>query len=313
MYIYKLADAAASKITVTSTATSLFDLIDTAGGSVSDLPGNLNAVDITVEDGDVRMLMDGNTPTSANGVLLSSGNVYMLRGVPLTKMQLIRVGGSNVTCSVQVGVSESGENSSASAFDVTLEASGITIGGVEAQGMTAHDAADSDNPQKIGGRASDSQIAAVAANDRTDAIFNLYGEQVMAGFDWASFFLAVGERDPIDRKCLLTSYSYSNVPNATPQTIEFEMQGFSDFSVHIEKTGGTDTFDVDYLASNEGTATTDDWIDITAGMTFVGGSATTDHIATPTIKFTPKAVQIEITTAGGSNDADFNVFIYKKY
>ena len=138
-------------------------------------------------------------------------------------------------------------------------------------------------------------------------------EQVMAGFDWASFFLAVGERDPIDRKCLLTSYSYSNVPNATPQTIEFEMQGFSDFSVHIEKTGGTDTFDVDYLASNEGTATTDDWIDITAGMTFVGGSATTDHIATPTIKFTPKAVQIEITTAGGSNDADFNVFIYKKY
>jgi len=136
MYINKLADAAASLITVTSTATGLYDLIDTAGASASDLKTkNLNAVDISVEDGDVRMLMDGNTPTGANGMLLSSGNTYYYRGVPLSKMKLIRVT-ANVACSVQVGKSESGENTSSSAHEVTLEAGDITIGNVDVNSPT---------------------------------------------------------------------------------------------------------------------------------------------------------------------------------
>jgi hypothetical protein len=130
MYIQKLADAAASLITVTSTATSLYDLIDTAGGSNSELgTKNLNAVDISVEDGDVRMLMDGNTPTTTEGMLLSSGNTYYLRGVPLSKMLLVRVSG-DVACSVQVGKSELGENTSSSAHAVTLEVGTVEIGDV---------------------------------------------------------------------------------------------------------------------------------------------------------------------------------------
>jgi len=131
MYIYKLYNAAASKITVTGTATTLLSLIDTAGGAASSLPGYLNAVDLVIEDGDVRMLFDGNTPTATNGILLSSGMIYSFRGVPLSQMRLIRVSG-NVACSVQVGKSEIGENSSAAPFDIKLEASSVVIGGVTA-------------------------------------------------------------------------------------------------------------------------------------------------------------------------------------
>lgn len=110
MYIHKLPNAAASKLTVTSTATSLYDLITTAAGQANGLDGRLNAIDITVEDNDIRVLFDGNTPTAANGLLLADPILYKFRGVPLTQMKLIRVGGADVACSVQVGVSAIGES-----------------------------------------------------------------------------------------------------------------------------------------------------------------------------------------------------------
>jgi hypothetical protein len=120
MYIVKLPNAAASLISVTATATSIYSLIDTAASSAAGLDGRNNAIDINVEDGDIRILFDGNTPTASNGILLSSGTIYQFRGVPLTQMQLIRVGGSNVSCSVQVGRSDASETSNAAAYAVTI-------------------------------------------------------------------------------------------------------------------------------------------------------------------------------------------------
>jgi hypothetical protein len=86
---------------------------------------------LVVEDGDIRILYDGNTPTDTNGRLLSSGNVYYERGVPLNQVKLIRVSG-NVVCSVEVGRSDISESSSSSAYNVTLEASSVVIGDVVA-------------------------------------------------------------------------------------------------------------------------------------------------------------------------------------
>jgi len=123
MYIQKLANAAASKITITTTATSLLDLIATAGSAAHGVPGTSNAFDIMLEDGDVRMLMDGNTPTSSNGLLLKSGGIYSFRNVPLTKVMLIRVSG-DVAASVQVGQS------------AETEASGVGIGGTVSGSIT---------------------------------------------------------------------------------------------------------------------------------------------------------------------------------
>lgn len=103
MLIYKLPNAAASTVTVTNTAQNLFDLIDTAAGSNNNVPKDANAAILIAEGADVRYLADGNTPTASEGFLLPADEARVIKGYPLTKMQLIRVGGSNVSVSVIVG------------------------------------------------------------------------------------------------------------------------------------------------------------------------------------------------------------------
>lgn len=106
MYIVKLPNAAAHKLTVTGTATSLFSLITTAAGQDADLEGRLNAIMLNVEDGDIRVLFDGNNPTATEGLLLARGEKATFTGVPLSKMKLIRAGSADVTISVEVGLSD---------------------------------------------------------------------------------------------------------------------------------------------------------------------------------------------------------------
>src|SRR5437764_14620241 len=110
MHIYPRKNANSSVVAVTNTATLLSALLDTAGSTTHNLPIGLNAVDLTPEDGDVRMLADGNTPTSTKGVLLKQGVSYRFRGLKVSDIQLIRTGSSNVAMSVQVGYAEVGES-----------------------------------------------------------------------------------------------------------------------------------------------------------------------------------------------------------
>lgn len=88
------------------------------------------------------------------------------------------------------------------------------------------------------------------------------------------------------------------------------MEGYTGWSIHVEKTGGTDTFDTDYFVSNEDALSTADWLEITP--TFASGSASADHIAHPASEMLrTKAVKLKFTTADGGDDADFQVFIYR--
>lgn len=134
MYIYKHQNAAGSKITVTATATNIFDLINTAASTSLPNAGfptkDSNAINLNPENGDIRYLMDGNTPTATNGILVKNGERMMLRNIPLKHMQLIRVTG-DVTCSVEIGRSDVGEASS----------SGVTssTGGGAATDVNIHD------------------------------------------------------------------------------------------------------------------------------------------------------------------------------
>jgi hypothetical protein len=63
--------------------------------------------------------------------------------------------------------------------------SGVDIGDVDVTsavitgGAVAHDAADSGNPIKTGGRAVNAEIAAVANNDRVDSVHDLTGKQIV--------------------------------------------------------------------------------------------------------------------------------------
>ena len=103
MIEHKLPNAAAHVLTITSTATSLLDLIDTAGGSAAGLPNYLNEIEI-YNDGDyeVGYLSDGNTPTAANSTPIAVGEKVTIKA-NISKIQLIRREASDGTVYVRVG------------------------------------------------------------------------------------------------------------------------------------------------------------------------------------------------------------------
>jgi len=127
-----------TKVTVTSTATLMYTLMDTASSTknarqyYSDRFAN--ALIINPEDGDIRYLVKG-TPTASVGILISSGSKEYIPGVELDEIKLIRVGSSDVAVTVVPYRSEPGESPANVAYDVTLEASSITIGDVQIQGL----------------------------------------------------------------------------------------------------------------------------------------------------------------------------------
>ena len=110
MKFYPPQSAAASKIVVPATATSLYALINTAGSTTNPragFPADTNAVLIAVETNDCRVLF-GSTPTATNGFLLTAGSIYPFYGVELEQMNLIRTAGDS-TCSVMLGYADRGD------------------------------------------------------------------------------------------------------------------------------------------------------------------------------------------------------------
>ncbi len=105
MIEYKLPNAAAHRISVTGTAATLEALINTAAGSASNLPTTLNAWEIAPENGDVRYLSDGNTPTATEGNKVENGVILGRDGIPVKKVKLISTTGT-VVCTVRVGWKE---------------------------------------------------------------------------------------------------------------------------------------------------------------------------------------------------------------
>ncbi|MEW6126730.1 MAG: hypothetical protein AB1757_06805 [Acidobacteriota bacterium] len=124
MIYYALQNANSSVIAVTGTATLLKSLLDTAGSVTHVFPDSLNGVDLYVEDGDIRVLFDDQTPTASKGILLKKGVYYHFRHVDLFKMRLIRTGSSNVAVGVQIGFSSPEEITTSSnvAFASELQA-----------------------------------------------------------------------------------------------------------------------------------------------------------------------------------------------
>lgn len=121
MELNPLLNANASVIAVTTSAVLLQTLLDTASGSANVFRPHLDAVDLFIEDGDVRILYDGNTPTASKGILLKRGGMYRLRRTPVSMMRLISATGSNVAVSVQIGRSEAQEPSSVGFVPYLLE------------------------------------------------------------------------------------------------------------------------------------------------------------------------------------------------
>lgn len=126
---FPLKNANASVVTVTNTATLLTALLNTAGGDLPVLPTSLNAVNLVAENGDIRYLADGNTPTATKGILLKSGAVARLRGVDIDAIMLIRVGATSVSVGVEVGIADVGDGDSSDQGENPAGYSNITATG----------------------------------------------------------------------------------------------------------------------------------------------------------------------------------------
>ena len=135
MLPFQLSNANASVISVGATAQTLKALIDTAAGAQQNYTARrqLDAVDIVAEDGDIRVLYDGNTPTASKGILIREGMTFCIRHVLLDNIKLISVLGST-SCSIQIGESEGSETT---ALTGGGGGSGSSAGGASAAGAGA--------------------------------------------------------------------------------------------------------------------------------------------------------------------------------
>jgi len=131
--------------------------------------------------------------------------------------------------------------------------------------------------------------------------------------------VATLEGAPVYTRYVPDASVLTNVPNATPdETIFIDMDGYHGCSIHVEKTGGTDTFAWTMESSCEGKISSSDWIDTTQyGFSNAGGadaaSYTADTIIFSKPEFVPMAHKVKITTAGAADDADFQVFVKRWY
>ena len=99
MYYKKLSQAG-SQITVTTTATSLKDLIQTADSNITDAQLlDINLVELNPE-GDIRYLV-GSSPTTSKGMALLSGQTRVLEGVNPQDVYLIA--SDSVLTNIQIG------------------------------------------------------------------------------------------------------------------------------------------------------------------------------------------------------------------
>lgn len=111
----------AQQIAVTTSATKLFDLIDTAGAADQELKGKLNAADLRVE-GNVRISWDKDlAPTATEGFVLKPG-FYTFRNRPIAELQLISATGASVDAYVTVGFSYPEESENVSPDEVAIDA-----------------------------------------------------------------------------------------------------------------------------------------------------------------------------------------------
>lgn len=113
MIYKKLPNAASTVLSVGTTAGTLQSFIETAASASFDVKG-LDGVDFNIESGSLRVMFDGNTPTTSFGLKLEG--FCSFRKVDLTKVSIISTSGT-LSVSVQVGrslVNESGLGQTAS-------------------------------------------------------------------------------------------------------------------------------------------------------------------------------------------------------
>jgi len=140
---------------------------------------------------------------------------------------------------------------------------GGVAGALGVGGTTADGAVDAGNPVGIGGLALAAQRAAVAAAGRVKAVFNLFGEIVIAGYTWATNSIRTEEIDPLDQKYLDVNLAdTTNVSAAThyyPASTGATMDGYKDQSMTGKFIDADGTLTLTLEVSNDEDPATADW------------------------------------------------------
>ena len=185
------------------------------------------------------------------------------------------------------------------------------------QGALAHDAVDSGNPIKTGGRARTSQITAVANDDRTDNVLNEYGEQVNAGYTWGTDSNRTEEIDPVSSHHVEeTLIDETNITTNTTTYAYLDLDGYRYFSLQGETSGTspTDTLTVTIEATDQddGTAQADcTYQDVTSDLFGVASWVDTDFFAVCDIPVSYKYIRVKYVTSNDSGD-DADLTVYSK-
>lgn len=165
----KVTHHSAASATATGTVMNCTGLV----GALAQVTGTFSATvtfQATIDASNWVAIEGYNLNTGAKGSTATAAGLYYVSfaGARLFRCNLTWTSGTSVTVT-SIGVSD---GPSVSLADVDI------IAGETVQGDVAHDAADSGNPLKIGGKAETTAPAAVADGDRVNAWFDEYGRLV---------------------------------------------------------------------------------------------------------------------------------------
>lgn len=159
-------EAAAMRVTIASDSTGVLSVDDNGGSLTVDGTVTANLAAGTNNIGDVDVLSLPAIPAGTNNI--GDVDVLTVNGVA----PAFGTGARGATVQrVTIATDDSVPVTNAGTFAVQL-ATNTPVGNI------AHDSADSGAPIKFGGRARTTEIAAVATDDRVDAIFDKVGKQV---------------------------------------------------------------------------------------------------------------------------------------
>jgi hypothetical protein len=196
--------------------------------------------------------------------------------------------------------------------------SGTSAANIE--GNAAHDAVDSGNPVKVGGYAASSQRTAVSAADRVDAVYNLNGEAVIAGYDWTANALRVSEVDPISQHFVSeTLAALTNIATNTTGYLYTDWDGYTIGTFQGETSGTTPTdvltCTLEMTCQSDGTAPAScTYQDVTTALTGAASYVDTNFMWIINTPIAAKYLRTKYNTSnGGGNDADLTVYHKRLY
>ncbi len=165
-----------------------------------------------------------------------------------------------------------------------------------------------------GGLATDvnvTKVGGVAVEADADGFI----ETVAKSYDSSTQSDRVAEVNPLNQQFVPEEQTFTNVANATPEYMYFDMNGYKYFALQGEETGGTDTvaYTVEATLQDDGTAqgsctyedVTNDWFGVV--------SYTSDFVVNKNTPTAVKYVRVKVTTAGAADDWDGIVRVKKFY